>query len=96
LGNIPTDTGAPIILTYDKNGNKIDSYLVYSTAMGDMGRYTWNKETIFPDMTIDFTDSTITRKINADGTNEIQGTDSLTVTRKNYRISETGKFIEYK
>jgi hypothetical protein len=96
LGNIPTDTGAPIILTYDKNGNKIDSHLIYSTVMGDMGHYTWNQEIISPNMRIEFTDSTITRKIKADGSNEIPGTDSLIVTRKNFRISEIGKLIEIK
>jgi len=96
LGNVPSDTGTPIILTFDKNGKKIDSHFVFTTVGSDMGFYTWNKEVILPDMTMHFTDSTITRKINAEGTNEILGTDSLTIIRKVFKISEEGKFIETK
>ena len=93
LGNIPTDVGTPIIITYDKKGTKIDSHPVYENVMGDMGTYIDNFETIFPDMQIVFIDSTITRKINLDGTDEIPGTDSLSVKTKKYKINQEGKFI---
>jgi hypothetical protein len=96
LGNIPSDTGTPVIMTFDKNGKKIDSHPVYENVMGDMGRYVHNCETIFPDMKMIFVDSTITRKINKEGSNEIPGTDSLTVTKKSYKIDVKGKIIRTK
>jgi len=93
LGNIPTDIGSPIILTLDYNGNIIERHLVYENAMGDIGIYIENSETIFPNRNIVFIDSTTTRKLNADGTNEIPGTDSLSVHIKKYIINDNGKFI---
>jgi|WetSurMetagenome_2_1015567.scaffolds.fasta_scaffold526829_1 hypothetical protein len=93
LGNIPTDTGTPLILTFDKRGNKIDAHSVYENVMGDMGIYISNFESILPDMKIMFVDSTITRKINEDGSDEVPGTDSLSVKIKKYKIDSTGKFI---
>ena len=96
LGIVPADMAIPVIFTLDKNGNKIDKYFVFKNAQGDMGFYTWNIGTIFPDKQIQFIDSTITRKINPEGTNEIPGTDSLSVVTNKYQISEDGKFIEIK
>jgi hypothetical protein len=93
LGNIPTDTGTPIIMTFDKTGKKIDSHPVYENVMGDKGIYVQNCETILPNMKMIFIDSTITRKINSDGSDEIPGTDSLFVTKKSYKIDDTGKII---
>jgi hypothetical protein len=92
LGNIATDTGTPVIITYNKKGVKIGAFNIYKTVMGDMGRYTWNYGLIQPDMKIVFIDSTLTRKINADGTNEIPGTDSLSVINKYFQINDDGTF----
>ena len=87
VGYIPDDTGTPILVTFDKNGNEISSHAVYETVMGDMGRYTSNFVTIDPDRVIHFIDSTVTRQINED---EIPGTDSLTVTVKKYKLTDKG------
>jgi hypothetical protein len=91
IGQVPSDTGSPILVTFDKNGKELGSYMVYENAMGDMGIYTSNFVTIEPNRIINFTDSTVTRKINKEGTNEIPGTDSLTVKKKKYRLLDSGK-----
>jgi hypothetical protein len=91
IGYIPNDTGTPILVTFDNDGNELDSHVVYETAMGDMGHYSSNYVTINPDREIYFTDSTTTRKINAEGTDEIPGTDSLVVTIKKYKLTDKGK-----
>lgn len=90
LGYIPDDIGTPILITYDNDGNELSSHAIYENAMGDMGHYTTNIVTITPDRQILFTDSTITRKINDEGTDEIPGTDSLSVTHKKYRLTGGG------
>jgi hypothetical protein len=71
LGYIPDDIGTPILMTYDNEGNELSSHAIYENAMGDMGRYTTNVVTVLPDRQILFTDSTTTRKINDEGTDEI-------------------------
>lgn len=93
LGNLPTDIGSPFILTFDKNGEELDSYLVYKNVIGDMGIYIDNYVTINPDFQIEQIDSTIRRKINSDGSDEIPGTDSLTVKLNKYKINQNGKFV---
>jgi hypothetical protein len=90
IGYIPNDTGTPLLITFDKTGTQTSSYAAYETAMGDMGRYTSNFVTIDRDRTIHFIDSTVTRKINEDGTDEIPGTDSLIVTTRKYRLADKG------
>ncbi|HOX82273.1 MAG TPA: hypothetical protein PLJ60_05230 [Chryseolinea sp.] len=90
IGYIPDDIGTPILITFDNNGNQISSHAIYETAMGDMGRYTVNIVTILPDRQILFIDSTVTRKINAEGTDEIAGSDSVSVTNRKYQITAKG------
>ena len=91
LGYIPGDIASPVLITYDNDGNELSSHAIYENAMGDMGQYTTNIVTVLPDRQILFTDSTTTRKINDEGTDEIPGTDSLSVTHKKYRLTDKGK-----
>jgi len=91
LGYIPDDIGTPILITYDNKGAELSSHPIYEKAMGDMGRYTTNIVTVLPDRQILFTDSTTTRKMNLEGTDEIPGTDSLSLTHKKYRLTDKGK-----
>jgi len=90
LGYIPDDIGTPILVTYDNEGKELSSHAIYENAMGDMGRYTTNIVTILPNRKILFTDSTTTRKINEEGTDEIPGTDSLSVVHKKYILTDKG------
>jgi len=91
VGHIPNDSGTPVLITIDKDGIEVSSHIIYETVMGDMGRYSSNFVTIDSDRIIHFTDSTLTRQINEEGDDEIPGTDSLTVTIRKYRITDSGK-----
>lgn len=91
IGVVPNDTGSSMILIFDRNGMQLDSYLLYETAGGDMGYESKNTVTIKPNKEIEFIDSTWTMKINKEGTNVIDGTDSLSVSRKLYLISAAGQ-----
>jgi hypothetical protein len=90
IGIVPNDTGSPQILIFDRIGKEIDSYFAYRTAGGDMGFNSKNVVTINSNREILFIDSTWTTKINDDGTDIIEGTDSLTVTTEKFRITDTG------
>ncbi|MHB1276855.1 MAG: hypothetical protein ACYC1Q_00485 [Bacteroidia bacterium] len=90
VGYRADDQATPILFTFDKQGNLLHSHLLYETVVGDIGIYTSNFVIIDSERYIHFTDSTITRKLNADETDEIPGTDSLSVIKKKYRISDDG------
>lgn len=90
LGYVPTDIGTPILITFDNEGNELSTHLIYENAKRDLGHYTTNIVNVLPDKKILFTDSTTTRKINAEGTNEIPGTDSVSVTHKKYKLNSQG------
>ena len=90
LGYAPGDIASPILITFDNQGNEINTHKMFESAKTDMGRYTSNIVVIQPDRMILFTDSTSVRKINTEGTDEIAGTDSVYVTHKRYRISNSG------
>ena len=91
VGIVPNDTGSPKIITINKKGEEIDSYIIWETAGGGMGSYSTNIVTILPDRTILFMDSTLTRNLNEEGTDEIEGTDSISVTEKKYIITDKGE-----
>jgi hypothetical protein len=90
LGYIPDDIGTPMLITFDNEGNELSTHLIYENAMGDMGRYTTNIVYIQPDRQILFTDSTTTRKINDEGTDEMPDTDSVSVIHKKYKLTDKG------
>ena len=94
IGISPSDIGSPILMTFDKTGNKIDSYFMFKTAGGDIGYYSRNTATLEDNKEFTVTDSTTTRDLNETGDEEIEGTDKLTVTRTKYRILDTGKIEE--
>lgn len=90
IGYRADDNGTPILYLFNRQGNLIRSHLLYETVVGDMGIYTSNHVIIDAERYIHFTDSTITRKLNTDETDEIPGTDSLSVIKKKYHISDKG------
>lgn len=94
LGYIPDDIGTHVLVTYDNEGNKLSSHAIYETAMGDIGRYTTNIVKILPERSILFTDSTTTRKINEEGTDEIPGTDSVSVIHTQYKLTDARRIDE--
>jgi hypothetical protein len=88
------DIALPILVTFDKKGNIIDSFNMYPDAGADMGYYSTNMVTLTKSKEVFLTDSTVRRKINAEGTDEIPGTDSLSITRKHFRLNDKGKIEE--
>ena len=94
VGMIPSDNGSPLLITVDSNGKKIDSFLGYRTAGADMGWYCSNSIILNPSGKIEFIDSTLTREIKDDGSNEIPGTEKLTIRKKFYLINNEGFFKE--
>jgi hypothetical protein len=91
---VHADIATPVLTTYDKKGKEIDSFFLYPTAGGDMGYYSTNVITLNDNRVIILTDSTLTRKINEEGSNEIPGTDSLSVTTKQFRLNDRGAIEE--
>lgn len=91
---VPSDIATPVLTTYDKLGKEIDSFLMYPTAGGDMGYYSTNIITLTNNRELILTDSTLTRRINEEGDGEIPGTDSLSVTKKKFWITERGEIKE--
>lgn len=91
IGYIPDDYGTPILITIDKNGNQLESFYLYQSVGFDMGHYQSNFVTINSNKTIDLVDSLLTRKIKEDGSNEIPGTDILTVTKSKFRLTDIGE-----
>jgi|SRR5688572_27122202 hypothetical protein len=90
LGYTFNTIGTPVLITLDNEGNEISSHVVFETAKSEPGHHTTNMVSVLPDRQILFTDSTVIRKVNATGTEEITGSDSVVVTHKKYLISETG------
>lgn len=90
IGISTSDLGSPVLMTFDKEGNKIDSFFMFETAGGDIGYYSKNIVTLKTTREFIFTDSTLTRELNETGDGEIEGTDSLIVKVNKYRITDTG------
>ncbi|WP_157363727.1 hypothetical protein [Alkaliflexus imshenetskii] len=95
VGYIPDDFGSPILITIDKNGNQLDSFVLYQSVGFDMGYYRSNFVTIYPNKTISLIDSFLTREINEDGSNEIPDSDLLTVTKSEFRLNDNGKIKKF-
>ena len=91
IGYIPSDSGTPLLITIDNDGNELDSFVIYQTVGYDMGYYCSNFVTINADKSITLIDSLVTRKINEDGSDEIPETDSLTVTKSKFYLTDKGK-----
>lgn len=90
LGYVPADISLPILLTFDNEGNELSSHAIYENPSSDMGHYTTNIVKVLSNRQIHFTDSTTTRKVNEEGTDEVPGTDSLWVTHKKYQLTGKG------
>jgi len=91
IGYIPNDSGTPLLITIDKDGNELDSFVICQTVGFDIGYYCSNFVTINADNTITLIDSLVTRKINRDRSEEILGTDSLIVTKSKFNLTDKGK-----
>ncbi len=82
--------GTPILITFDNDGNEISRHVIFETANSELGHYTSNKASLLANKQLLFTDSTVIRKVNEAGTEEIAGSDSILLTYKKYSISDQG------
>ncbi len=88
------DVLAPVLITYDKQGNRIDSLGLFDNASGyNLEKETFVSVTLHPDLTIQEVDSTFTYTLNDKGDDRIPGSDKLTVDSIIYSINENGKII---
>jgi hypothetical protein len=92
IGFIPNDSGTPLLITIDTEGNELATFVIYKTVGFDIGYYRSNFVTINEDKSIILIDSLVTRKIKEDRSEEIPGTDSLTVTKSKFNLTDKGKF----
>jgi len=88
------ETGSPVLLTFDKNGNQIDGLMLLGDWGGnDPSIGTSEITTINKDLTIHLIDSTSTWDVTPDD-ERIDSTEQLTVTDELYKISDDGKIIK--
>ncbi|HEV8513958.1 MAG TPA: hypothetical protein VGQ59_11810, partial [Cyclobacteriaceae bacterium] len=88
------DIVMPVLVTFNKEGRIIDSFNLYQTAGGDIGYYSTNITRLTKDKEILMTDSAVTRKLNKEGTDEVPGSDSVTISQKKFRINANGGIEE--
>jgi hypothetical protein len=83
----------PFFMSYDLEGNKIDSLCPYKKTGWDMGYEAVEYITINKDMTVLVADTVKTWKLNEDETNIINDSVTVTIDTVIYRLSNKGKFI---
>ncbi len=90
------DYNVPILMTYDKTGNKIDSLNLFENNSGfDFAKETYEYVTIFPNKRIQVIDSTKTWTMDDTGEDRILGTEKLTtVDTFTYFINEDGRIVK--
>jgi hypothetical protein len=90
----PADVVMPVIKTFDKQGNTIDSLVLYVGECGASPVGYWNaKVDILKDMTIVLTDSTISYKTDSLN-NLIKSTKSFENHRRVLKLNNKGFFIK--
>ncbi len=91
------DINVPILMTYDKQGNKIDSLNLFENASGfDVVSETYEYVTFNPDKTIQVIDSTKTWTTDVSGEERILETEKLTIDTLTHFVNEDGKIVKNK
>jgi hypothetical protein len=91
-----TDTGSPVVMTFDKLGNVIDDlWLLGDWGGNDPSSRTSELAIITKDLTIQLIDSTWTYDLSSDG-DRIEGSGKLATTDELYRILESGEIEKIK
>jgi hypothetical protein len=91
------DINVPILVTYDKQGNRIDSLNLFENATGfDFESETYEHVTFLANKTIQVIDSTKTWKTDETGEDRIPETETLTIDTLTHRITGDGKIIKDK
>jgi hypothetical protein len=86
------ETGSPVIVTFDKNGNRIDGFgLLGDIASNDPSKWTKELSIINKDLTIQLIDSVWTYDVDTNG-GRIESSVKLATKEQLYRILDSGKF----
>ena len=86
----------PFITSFDRKGNKIDSLGPFKKTGTDIGYYAIEFLTINKDWTIMVTDTLKEWKLNADETDIIPDSLTITIDTTIYKIGKLGKIIKTK
>jgi len=86
---VPADDIVPELVTYDKNGDKIDSWYFFRNPGTEPGFRSREYITINADQSIVFVDSTLTWDSDS-LMNEIPGTEKLEIVRERFVITQEG------
>ncbi|MDJ1482946.1 hypothetical protein QNI16_20760 [Cytophagaceae bacterium YF14B1] len=92
LFSVPADGTLPMVITYDKAGNKIDSLGLIEMGGSDVGFDCIEHVTVNPDRTMLLIDSTTRWQVTADNAAPIEGSDTLIVTQKVFELLDNGRF----
>jgi hypothetical protein len=86
------ETGSPVIVTFGRNGNRIDGLgLLGDIASNDPSNWTKELSIINKDLTIQLIDSVWNYSIDSNG-GRIESSGKLTIKEESYRILDSGKF----
>ncbi len=90
------DINVPVLVTYDRNGNKIDSLNLFQNASGfDLESETYERALLFS-RTIQVTDSVVKWRLDESGEDRIEGSEKSTIHSFEYLVDKDGKIINKK
>jgi hypothetical protein len=91
------DVSVPVLVTYDKRGNRIDSLNLFENASGfNLETETYVTSTFYADKSIQEIDSISTWTLNNKGDDRIPESEIIKVDTLKYVITESGKIIKSK
>ena len=91
------DVLVPVLVTYDKNGNKKDSLNLFDNASGlNLQSETYVTSTFYSNKTIQEIDSISTWALNDRGDDRLPGSEKIKVDSIKYTITDSGKIITNK
>lgn len=94
---VPADVAAPVLVTYNKEGKKIDSLSLFQNASGfGLESEVYERVIYLPSKTIKIIDSAVRWKLNKSGDDRIEGSESFTIDSSKYIIDNGGKIRKQK
>jgi len=88
------DVLVPILGTYDKNGNQIDSLNLFQNASGfNVQSETYISLKFYPNKVMQEIDSTLTWTLNVSGDDRLSGSEKINIDSFTYTINDAGKII---
>lgn len=94
---VPADVAVPVLVTYNKQGNKIDSLGLFENASGvGLETEVYVRAVYLPNKTIKIIDSTVKWKLDKTGGDRIEGSESFTIDSSQYIIDNSGKISKPK